>query len=256
MARTVDPEIRERLLDAAEQLASGRADFSLDAIARKAAVSRSSLYRRFPDRAALVKALVQERSLSSAALTSGLRDKIIAATGAELIDVGLHAATIERIAERADVGVATVYRHFANKEALLRTFFAVSTPRRMVAKLTDQPVGDLHEALREIATAALGFAQQYGGLLMLALSPDPETAAWLAKIRSGNQSTHRYLTDFFAEQTLPPHLANIAASDLATAFFGLVITFARIGPLMQKTPTHPPEQAAEIIVGLFLGGSS
>lgn len=58
----------------------------------------------------------QERSR----LTLG---RLLAATISTLDEVGLENATIPRIARKAEVSPATIYRRFANKQALLRAAF-------------------------------------------------------------------------------------------------------------------------------------
>jgi AcrR family transcriptional regulator len=52
-------------------------------------------------------------------VTTGTRERILAATIRLLSEEGTHAASIDRIAAEADVATATVYRHFATKDELV-----------------------------------------------------------------------------------------------------------------------------------------
>ncbi|WP_261560843.1 TetR/AcrR family transcriptional regulator, partial [Frankia tisae] len=85
-------------------------------------------------------------------------ERIIAAADQAFEDVG-RAVTLEEVARRAGVGVATVYRRFRNRDQLLRAVFdhLVSTEIvPQVARETDDPWRDLVGALDATVAALAG----------------------------------------------------------------------------------------------------
>ena len=80
--------------------------------------------------------------------------RLLAATIWTLDEVGLEEATIPRIAEKADVSPATIYRRFENKQALLRAAFLHMLERSHQATrgLLDEKLshGSLEQAAREL----------------------------------------------------------------------------------------------------------
>ncbi len=108
-------------------------------------------------------------------------ERIIAAADQAFEDVG-RAVTLEEVARRAGVGVATVYRRFRNRDQLLRAVFDHLVSTEIVPRLTretDDPWHDLVGAL-EATVAALA-----GRQVILALAR--ETDAFHV------EGVHRYL---------------------------------------------------------------
>lgn len=97
-------------------------------------------------------------------------------------------ASLRDIARRADVGLATLYRHFPTREALLEALL-----RATLDKLT-QRVGELerssppHKALVSWLREGVAFVQSYNGVVdsMAAAIADPDSAlhASCVKVRS------------------------------------------------------------------------
>src|SRR4051812_3767808 len=113
---------REQLLNAAAKLwrIHGEA-FTMDDLAAKSRVPRAALYRIFSKKAEILRALAQERGITELAdEPPEIAQRIIEAARKIFFAEGIQASTLERVAEAAGVGVATVYRHFKDKAGLLR----------------------------------------------------------------------------------------------------------------------------------------
>lgn len=80
-----------------------------------------------------------------------LRDAIRAATLDELADVGYQRLSIERIAERAHTGKASIYRHWPTRLELVLDALDHSLPGLTEVPDTGSTRGDLVAALRRIA---------------------------------------------------------------------------------------------------------
>ena len=106
-----------RIVAAAQRL-SGRqsAGFTMRELARAAGVSRATLYRRVQNRGALTEQL-RTHGVSP---PRAARERLISAAGELMAARGLAGFTMEDVAARASVSTATLYREFADRDALIR----------------------------------------------------------------------------------------------------------------------------------------
>jgi len=95
--------------------------------------------------------------------------RLLAATIWTLDEVGLQEATIPRIAKKADVSPATIYRRFENKQALLRAAFLHMLERSYQANrefLREKlSVGSLEHAVRQLIELFFGQFRLHYNLL-------------------------------------------------------------------------------------------
>ncbi len=103
-------------------------------VAAAAHVSRATLYRYFPNKAALLGACELDGTANGDPLTT--RQRIVQSTIQLVGERGLHAATMDEIAERAGVSRSGLQWHFRNKDELIAEV-AVTIP----ALLDNCPVG-------------------------------------------------------------------------------------------------------------------
>lgn len=255
MPRPQDPALRDRILDAARRVYASDPEASLDAVAQEAGVSRATVYRRFPSRDELFAALNEERGMEiNREGQDGVRERILDAAGRLFPDLGLHGATMERIAEAANVGPATVYRHFGDKEGLLRAWLDLASPRRAVSELGRIGGKDVESDLRALATMALRFMGTHHGLIRMTLSADPETRAMLGRVRSSSETTRATLAAYLRRQMEAGNLRQDDAEFLAEMFFGMLMARAVISPGFSERPPSDPEADAARLVRLFLEG--
>lgn len=240
-------EVARRILDEA-----GVAALTMDRLAREAGISRTSTYRLVGSREALL-----ER-LAAAGVDIGeradVRDRVLAAARELFSRQGLESATIEAIAETAEVGPATIYRHFGDKAGLLRAFIASVSPRKRVWATAHEPSGELAADLEQVARAALEHMVANQDLTRLMLLEQLRGSTVLGELsRSPDRTIH-------AIARLLAHYADrgdIVAHDplrLARAFQGLVFSFGLL-PMIWATPGDcAPEADAAWLVRLFLDG--
>lgn len=254
-ADTADDDRLERsVVAAAERLLDETgAAFTMARLEAEAGVSRATIYRRVGGKAELLARLAEARGESFEPLDA--RADILEATRTVLGRAGFAAATIEGIAAEAGVGVATVYRHFGDKETLLRAFAEEATPRAAVRELALHPGDDVAADLETIVRATLGFFFDNRDVLRLVLLGGERERSYLERLRGRSDSTLARLTDYFGAQLEAGRLRDAGApADLALALMGMILSFAVIGPLHYGTRLDEPQRNARLIVELFLNG--
>jgi AcrR family transcriptional regulator len=133
--------LSQQILDAAEQLLAHNPDFTMDELGTAVSLSRATLYRKIGNKEALLQRLVDERGLAQ--VEPDIRTRVLLAAREIFGRYGLLEVTMEQIAQEAGVGVATLYRHFGDKDGLVRAFASEITPHRAIADATQHLSGDL-----------------------------------------------------------------------------------------------------------------
>lgn len=221
---------------------------SMGELAKRAGMSRATLYRIFPSRGAL-RAALEARGLDLAPQEAP-RDRILDAVEALLKEQGLRATTIEAVSERAGVGAVTIYRTFGDRRGLFEAFVQERSPRQLAPQLLQTTDDDPAAALRVLARAALIFVGEHRALLPLILTPDPEARELFERLRELPGSTREALATFFGRQVAAGRLRGEPAA-LAAAFVGMVAAAA----LVPGPGDHPGVDAvADRVVSHFLYG--
>ena len=165
MSEMVHP-IEENILEAARALIEDVGEnFTMEQLESKAKVSRATIYRRVGNKDALLEHLAHQRGESFE--KTNVRLSILNAARIVFSEEGLLAATMEQIAEQAEVGVATVYRHFGDKEGLVHAFIEEATPRPVVHALAMKPTKDVAADLEKIIGMAIPFFLENRDILRL-----------------------------------------------------------------------------------------
>jgi AcrR family transcriptional regulator len=149
--------------------------------ARAAGASRSSFYRHFPSREALLEAL-------AVAPEPGARERILAAAVEMVGAEGLSSLSMDDLADRAGVSRATVYRVFPGKSALLMGLIQGYSPlepviRLLVERGEEPPEVLMPELARTAYRAVYGAGENRAGLVralffeVSGLRPETEEAA-------------------------------------------------------------------------------
>lgn len=149
-------------------------------IAHAAGVSRSSFYRAFPSRDALLAAL-------EVSPEPGARERVLDAALAMVGAHGLAALSMDELADRAQVSRATVYRLFPGKSALFTSLIYAYSPlepvTRLLGSMSDEPPEVvMPEIARTVYRTIYGGENRAGVLRTLVfevsgLGPDTEEAA-------------------------------------------------------------------------------
>jgi AcrR family transcriptional regulator len=243
-----------KLLAAAARLVSlhGPQGFTMDDLARAAKVSRATLYRQAGSREEVLDAL------SAAGAEVGdradARARIFAAARAVFGRTGFDGTTIEEIAAQANVGSATVYRHFGDKDGLVAAFIDEFSPRKAAKAVSDAPTGDLRRDLENLATRLLVGMQKDESLIRLMLIETLRGSTTLPRVRA--LSPTRTLGSIVG--LLRPHANRLRSADvpaLAESFAGLLMSAGVLRPLLGGNPLGDPIATARSVTDLFLYGA-
>lgn len=239
--------------EAAERLLAQRAPggFTMDELAQEAGVGRATLYRQVGSRDALLAAL--SRDGVPVEPLPDVRDRILAACRVVFTQAGFDAATVEEVAAEAGVGPATVYRHFRDKERLVRAFTDRFGPRRAMLEVALHPSGDLRVDLERAAATVLRAAAEDLDLLKLTMLERLKGGPWADLLDKSplraNKTLARLLKFYVARGDLPCE----DPRRMAQAFAGMLLSFVTL-PLLERTPMPDPDTTASFITRLFLDG--
>lgn len=173
-------------------------------------------------------------------------DEVLAAARAVLLAKGV-SATVEEVAERCHVGVATIFRRFPSKQALFVAAMSVSNDeewtrflaRRAEAEADGRGAVDPREGLIELANIMLDGARKMVPLMMMRMaSPiltDKERGASRAKwiLQS--------LSDYFRQEIEKGHVRQGDPRVFARVWLGAirhVVMFETLGPGADELPTE------------------
>jgi AcrR family transcriptional regulator len=152
----------------AEAKATGTpvAELSLDRIARRAGVSRSTVYRRVRTRRALDDAVRQAGGDPGSRI--GVRERAIVAATDLIVADGVAALTVEAVTRRVGCAATSVYAAFGDREGLLAAVFDRHAPLPVVEDLlaaAPRPFDDFESGVRAIYTAVFDSVADDTGVL-------------------------------------------------------------------------------------------
>lgn len=216
------------LLDLALDLTrqTGRAP-TLAELADASGLSRATVYRAFANQQGLLDQL-QARGADvpdpSAAVFEAVR--------AVILERGLDGCSLDAVARRAGVSVATLHRRHQGRDALLFEFFDQLAPRTEAWRLPAD--GCAEEALARFARQLSAWIAADGALLLAALSSSPETRRRLQSLRATGVGTQEALAEWLglrgaaAGHEIPEPLR------AARAFLGAVLGLSAAGALSEE----------------------
>ena len=255
--RSVSDEVDAQILDAAEKLLAGDLgrDFTMDQLAGESRLSRATLYRRVGSKDALLRRLVHERGLNIDALyASDIPTRILQAARIVFGKKGLARTTMEQIADQAGLGVATVYRHFGDRDSLIRAFMQQHTPQRAFREVATRGSGDIKTDLIHLVTEMLTFLHQHRDMVWLSLVEGEEMQRLFMRLREVPEGTRMELTRFLETAVAAGQLQDRDPQKMTTALAGMLMAFALEVPVFGGPPLEDPRHTAEYIVDLFLNG--
>jgi len=247
---TTDQRIVQAALDLIQQIGP---DFTMDQLAAGAHIPRATVYRHVGSKATLLQRLAQEQGIVLDDQRD-IRSRILVAARQVFGRYGPVQATVEQIAEEAGVGVATVYRHFGDKDRLIWAFIEELSPRPLVRDLV-QPSEDLAADLRVLATSLLPAFYEYRDILRFILTGNDAERAYIDHLRTRSDGTLQQITAYFTAQLAAGRLSTShRPDDLALALMGLLFAFAVIGPTHYGATFSDPERITDLIVRMFTDG--
>ena len=239
------PPSDDLILDVARELSERDPGWTMTTLAREAGISRATLYRLFPKRDAVVTTLARTDD-APADLTTRVLDAFEQVAAKQ----GIAATKMADVAATAGCSVATLYRHFTNREGLLSAYASARTPRALLDELTLDPTGPLRELLQLLATHAIEHLTANRATLGLALVPDPDQQPIVAHLRALEAKGRKQLADWLRTRVDAGELRGDPTA-LAHAFVGMLAA-----SVLTRDGGDEPEPVDEAawIVDLFLDG--
>ena len=247
--------IKERIFQAAEVLLSEIGDsFTMEELVNKTSVSRATIYRHVGNKEMLLKSLAQARGIAFEQLTD-VRTRILQAARKVFGKYGPSNCTMEQIAAEAGVGVATVYRHFGDKDNLVWTFINEMSPRTIAQNLLLEVSDDITSDLKNFAITILPSFYENRDIMRLILANHQAEKAYIDKLRKGSDKILDLLANYFQTQIKAGNLHDIAKPyELAVTFMGMIFSFAVIAPVDHGIELDDSERIGSLIVLIFLDG--
>ena len=246
------------ILDAAKKLIDTAVDrqFTMDQLVAETNLSRATIYRRFGSKNGLLKRLAEDGEIPIGTLENAdSRSRIIKAAGVIFGRYGILNATMEQVANEANVGIATVYRQFGDKETLIHTYFEEESPHRIIREMNMEHGADIESNLIQIVQETLTFLQKNQSFLRMTFASSVETHDYLAQIRETPTRTLHRLAAFFEAEIAAGRLKAEDPQNMAAALLGMTLSFGVIVPLYYEDLSQQSLlDKAQFIVGLFLDG--
>ncbi len=218
-------------------------------------VSRATIYRKVGGKEQVLALLAEERGIGFVP-KADTRRMILEAAGRVLSVRGPFASTMDDVATAAGVGVATVYRHFGDKESLTRAFLEETTPRSLIRAAALHPSDDVQVDLERIVGVMVGAFLEHRDLIRLMYLTGDDDRAYLNTLREPADSTLVRLATFFQAHLDAGRLDTPAgAEELASVLMGMVLFTTVVGPMtVPSGPCGPPDprHLAEVVVAVFL----
>lgn len=225
--------------------------FTMDQLAAKTGLSRATIYRQMGGKKAILKRLSEEHGLEELDQPD-VPSRILQAARTLFGEQGLMAPTMEQIAAEANVGVATVYRHFGDKTGLLRRFLQAFHPRLPIEQ--DDVSGDLVTDLTRLVEMMIRFILENQDMVRLSFSNGREWRDQLLDLRPFQKRSLVRVANFLQSQMDAGQLQPIDSRQAAIALLGMILSFSLIMPTYYNLPNPEPQETAVFITNLFLNG--
>lgn len=245
-------QTKDSILDAAAGLLADKGEgFTMQQLEAQVHISRASIYRHVGGKDKILALLQEERGVAVDKVDMQL--KILEAARLVFARQGLRGTTMNQIASEAGVGVATVYRHFGDKETLIMAFIEQITPRSSIQALMLNPSADVMADLHAIVEPLLQFSHENSDMLRLVLGGSEQERQYLSQLRENSDSTLGWLSKYFERQIEVGRIQPLGTGkELALALMGMVINFSVLGPLHYGREFEDASKTADLIVNIFL----
>lgn len=207
----------ERIVFAARRIRSREgAGFSVAQLARPAGMSRATLYRRLAADGTLAQEIERIR-------TEGLmspRDEFLRAAVLLLTERGISELTMEAVAEKAGLSIATLYRTFADRESLVREVLRSSLPAEHLRHIlaSDDP---MLEVLERFVDALLRRLHEHPYILRFLILRTQNDFQELRKFRRDEERLSTALVAYFERHKAA--FTDMPAKQLAASLMGQVL---------------------------------
>lgn len=229
------------------------ANFTLEQLSQSSGTSRATLYRRIGNKDALLKAL-NHQGLIKLTQQSDIKTRILTATRTIVAKHGFINCTMEQIATEAGLGIATLYRHFTEKEKLLRAFTTELKSDISITKFELAANLSVEQGLIILTKTMLQFIDANKDIVKILFFGNPEERKYISNIRDASSSTFKLISQHLQNLQSQGHLqANIKVEDLVMSLMALLMQFALTSPLNLNRQLNI-ERDAKLIVHIFCNG--
>lgn len=228
-------------------------DFTLEQLGQKTDTSRATLYRRVGSKDALLKSLA-DQGLIKFDGQSNVKARILAATRIVVGQYGFINCTMDQIANQADLGIATLYRHFAEKENLLRAFTVDLKAGISIEKFELNNDLSVKDGLEILVKTMLNFINDNQDIVKILFFGNPDERKYISEIRETSTSTFKLIAKHLSSlQSQKQITSAVSVDDLVASLMGLMMQFALTSPLNLNRKLNP-SQDAKLITEIFCNG--
>jgi AcrR family transcriptional regulator len=159
--------------------------------------------------------------------TARTREAVLRAIIDELNDNGYAGATVERVAERADVAKTTIYRRWGSLDGLLADFMAERAAREIPVPDEGDLDADLHALAGDVVASLRDPALKAAlGAMVTEAAGDPAAREVLSRFLAGRAATMTVIIDrAVARGELPPRTdaAGVIGTVTAIIYYRLYV---------------------------------
>jgi AcrR family transcriptional regulator len=182
------------------------------------------------------------------------REDLLAAAAHRFIDRGIRRTTMEDIAKQAHAGKATLYRHFANKDAVIDALLEREAER--FERLLERAAGEHQEAPERIEAAFLAGVRFFVEHPVMTRGRDEEPGVLLPRITAnGGPLVQRGLSLFTAlieEGVASGSLRRVDPPAAAEVIVRLTLSYFSFPPMYVRV--DDPDEARAFAHALVAGG--
>lgn len=228
-------------------------NFTLDQLVQSTNTSRATLYRRIGNKDELLKKLA-DQGLIQLNNQADAKSRILAATRIVVSKHGFINCTMDQIATESGLGIATLYRHFTEKENLLRAFTKEIKSEVAIEKFNLAADSSVEDGVIILAKTMLKFIDDNKDIVKILFFGNPEERKYITEIRDASSSTFKqiakHLHTLQAKNQLSP---DIKIDDMVASLMGLLLQFALTAPLNLNRKLNI-EADAKLITTIFCNG--
>ncbi len=229
--------------------------FTLEQLSQKTGLSRASIYRKIGSKNQLLRQLA-EQGLIEFNVLDDMQVRIFLATRAVVATQGFINCTMQQIADHAKIGIATLYRHFPEKEKLLLAY-VTDLKKSFSIELSFESGDDFKTGMQNMVETMLQFVSENHDLMHILFFSSVNERKYLRAIRdasSGSATTFDLITKYIKKHIDAGDISSVvSAKDMVGMLVGQILQFAITMPSHFNRPLNI-KQDAEAIVNVFCNG--
>jgi AcrR family transcriptional regulator len=254
-----DGGTRRRILTVTRELLRQQEGLNVITVGKVAAaahISRATLYRYFPDKATLLRAAGVDNEQLATAVKPRVRilEAVIEIAG----ERGMHATTLEEIANRAGLSLSGLHWHYKNKDELiadLAQYLPLVPAMEAEVLQAESEDANLELQLRHLSETLLKSMDKYREIARFAIfeaAVYPDITRFASKHTMGRIIP--LLMRLFAEHARRGELRPGSAQVRAQAFMGMFMLLVLLRPAFSSLLAPDDEETAKEYIDILLHG--